>query len=219
MKMRTEYWEGHEIRFVFKDDEWWAIAKDIADALGYSDSNRMTRLMDEDELYVLTKKATPIMWGSLGDAFKFQSKVVLISETGIYEAILNSRRKEAREFKRWVKQLLKMLRAQSGLEGFQVFRMMDKEHQKKISAEIHGNVPNPSKFDHIKVNTVANKVVSSLFGFDKPLKKHEMPPEMLKARQPILEETKDLHILKEKYDLDLSVSETLKKRWLNSQPH
>lgn len=31
--MRTENWMGYEIRFVEKDGEWWAILKDICDAL------------------------------------------------------------------------------------------------------------------------------------------------------------------------------------------
>ena len=31
--MRTESWCGHDIRFVEKNGEWWAILKDICDAL------------------------------------------------------------------------------------------------------------------------------------------------------------------------------------------
>ena len=31
--MRTEIWHGKEIRFVEIDGEWWAILKDICDAL------------------------------------------------------------------------------------------------------------------------------------------------------------------------------------------
>lgn len=221
MMLRIENWEGYEIRFVYVDGEWWAVAKDVADALGYSDTRQMTRRMDEDEVSSFNWKKEQL---ETEDAerfsdYKYKAEVPIISETGIYEAILNSRRKEAREFKRWVKQLLKMLREKSGLEGFQVFLMTDKEHNNKVMAEIQANLPNAKNKDYIKVHQVTNKVVSSLFGFDKPLKKNEMPPEMLKARQPILEEAKDLHIMKEKYGLDFSVSETLKKRWLNSQTH
>lgn len=32
--MRTETWYGHEIRFVEINGEWYAILKDICDALG-----------------------------------------------------------------------------------------------------------------------------------------------------------------------------------------
>lgn len=27
--MKTEIWNGHKIRFVQKEGEWWAVAKDV----------------------------------------------------------------------------------------------------------------------------------------------------------------------------------------------
>jgi len=33
MNMRVEKWKGNEIRFIEKDGEWWAVLKDICDAL------------------------------------------------------------------------------------------------------------------------------------------------------------------------------------------
>ena len=32
--LKVENWNGHEIRFVYKNGEWWAVAKDVAEALG-----------------------------------------------------------------------------------------------------------------------------------------------------------------------------------------
>ena len=32
--MRTELWNGHPIRFVERDGEWWAVATDVCKALG-----------------------------------------------------------------------------------------------------------------------------------------------------------------------------------------
>ena len=32
--MRVESWCGHDIRFIEENGEWWAILKDICDALG-----------------------------------------------------------------------------------------------------------------------------------------------------------------------------------------
>ena len=44
MDMKTENWNGHEIRFVEKEPgEWWGIAKDVADVLRYSNTAVMTR--------------------------------------------------------------------------------------------------------------------------------------------------------------------------------
>lgn len=30
--MKTELWNGYEIRFVEKDEEWWAVAADVTKA-------------------------------------------------------------------------------------------------------------------------------------------------------------------------------------------
>lgn len=31
--MKVEIWTGHKIRFVEKDGKWWAVLKDVCDAL------------------------------------------------------------------------------------------------------------------------------------------------------------------------------------------
>lgn len=123
--IRTEEWNGHRIRFVQHKDEWWAIAKDVAKALGYNHTPSMVRMLDQDE------KGVHILHTPGGN-----QKMTIISETGVYEATWNSRRPEAKEFKKWVKQTIKELRQASGLEGFQVFRMLDKEHQKEIATHL-----------------------------------------------------------------------------------
>lgn len=86
--IRTEEWNGHQIRFVQHKDEWWAIAKDVASALGYNHTPSMVRMLDQDE------KGVHIMHTPGGN-----QKMTIISETGIYEAIWNSRKPEAKDFK------------------------------------------------------------------------------------------------------------------------
>ncbi len=44
--MKTEAWNGYPIRFVEKVGEWWAVAADIANALGYQLTTNMMRLLD-----------------------------------------------------------------------------------------------------------------------------------------------------------------------------
>jgi len=201
--LKIEKWNGHEIRFVWHSGEWWAVAKDVAKALGYRMASDMTRNLDDEE------KGTHIV--RMGEISR---KMTIISETGIYEAILNSRRQEAKEFKRWVKQVIKELRQQIGLEGFHVFRMMDKEHQKQAMGIIKETLGVRAKREHyIKANTVANKAVASKYGFEKLLKKGEMTPEMLRDRQPILEEAAQLTAIKEAFGLDFSVAEAIYKKY------
>lgn len=206
MNIRSENWMGHKIRFVeIEVDEWWAVAKDVSEALGYRDAFNMTRNLDDEEQS--THKV------SMGNITR---RMTIISEMGIYEAVFNSERKEAREFKKWVKQTIKELRKASGLEGFQIFRMLDKEHQKEAMARLKEGFGHPSKPDFIKANTIANKAVSSMFGFPKMIKKDQMSPEMLVCRQEVLDETVNLMSVVEKFNLDIKISETIYGQYTNA---
>ncbi|PTM59581.1 BRO-N domain-containing protein [Desmospora activa] len=201
--MKTEQWSDHEIRFVEVNGEWWAVAKDVAVALGYSRSRDMVRMLREDQ------KGAHLMRTPGGE-----QEVTVISETGIYKAIMRSKRPEAEEFEQWVYKVIKELRYQSGLEGFQVFRMMDKDHQKNAMGVIKETLGIRAEKQHyIKANTVANKAISNKHGHPKMVKKDHMTPEMLKDRQPVLEEAAQLTAIKEAYELDFSVSEAIYKKW------
>ena len=202
MTIRAENWNGHAIRFVEKEPgDWWAVAADVAKALGYRMASDMTRFLEPEE------KDTHNVRTPGGN-----QEMVVISETGIYEAIFNSRRKEAREFKKWIKQVIRELRQASGLEGFQIFRMLDKEHQREAMAKLRAGLRNPVRVDFIKANTIANKAVSTKFGYRKMLKKSQMTPEMLVHRQPILEDTVELMGVVDRFDLPISVSKTIYKK-------
>ncbi|MCC3379869.1 Bro-N domain-containing protein [Paenibacillus farraposensis] len=200
MNIRTETWLGHSIRFVEKvPGEWWAVASDVAKALAYKHTPHMVRMIDDEE-----KDAV-----RLADTIGRKQKYSVISETGIYEAIFNSSRQEAKEFKKWVKGLLKQLRQSTGLEGFQIFRMLDKDHQKEAMQKLRSSLKQPVRVDFIKANTIANKAVSSKYGHPKLLKKDQMTPDMLVTRQEILEDTVDLMGTKERFGLDIAVSQTI----------
>ena len=140
-------------------------------------------------------------------------KISLISELGIYDAIFSSRKPEAKNFKKWVKNMLKELRQATGLEGFQVFRMLDKEHQKEAMAKLKDGLRKPVRVDFIKANTITNKALSNMYGFPKMVKKDEMTPEMLINRQPILDETVELMTVVNKFNLNCSVSEKIYERY------
>lgn len=206
MNIRTENWLGHEIRFVEKvPGEWWAVAKDVATALGYSITPHMVRLIDSEEKDAI----------HLTDTIGRKQKYTIISETGIYEAIFNSQRAEAKDFKKWVKQVLKDIRKVTGLEGFQIFRMLDKEHQKEAMQQLKASLRHPVRVDFIKANTIANKAVSNRFGHPKMLKKEQMTPNMLVIRQDVLDDTVNLMGVKEKFDLDIPVSTTIYGKYAN----
>ncbi|MGM0341606.1 BRO-N domain-containing protein [Enterococcus sp. AZ007] len=197
--MKIENWNGYQIRFVEIHDEWWAVAKDVADALGYAETRNMTKLVPKKYLI------SSILNG-------MNAKSTLISEFGIYKAVFGSHKQEAEEFQEWVFRVIKELRQTTGLEGFQVFRMLDKEHQKQAMDEIQKSFTEVSPKDFIKANTIANKAISNEFGYPKLVKKGDMTPEMLRRRQPILEDTVILMSAKEKFDLPISVSKEVYKK-------
>lgn len=206
--IKVEEWLGNEIRFVEVNNEWWAVAGDVAKALGYRDAPTMTRNIDDED-----KGAHNVCSTSTSKKARKTQKVNIISEFGIYEAILNSRRKEAKEFKKWVKQVIKSLRETVGLEQYEVFRMMDKQIQKEASRFLQDNIEDAKPKHHMKAQAITNKAVSNKFGITPSIKKAEMTPEMLVARQPILNDTAELMVANEKYGLGLSVSN------LPSPPH
>lgn len=196
--MIKQIFDNEEIRFIEKDGEHWAVASDVAKVLGYSVTTNMNRMIDEDD------KGVHIV-STLGG----QQKTTILSEFGIYEAILNSRRDEAKEFKKWVKQILKELRHSSGLESYEVFRMLDKEHQKKAMQVLRGALENDKPINFIKANTIANKAVSTAFGYEKMISKDDMTPTMLEVRQVILDDVVKLTEAKSNFNLDIKVSKSI----------
>lgn len=196
--MRTETWNGYTIRFVEHQGEWWAVLADIAKALDLNPKFIKQRLGDE-----------VVSNNHVADSLGRQQEMLIVNEFGIYETIFSSRKKEAKTFKLWVFEIIKQLRQSTGLEGFQVFRMFDKEHQKKAMNRLVDGLQNATKKDLIKANTIANKAVSDLYGYPKMISKNEMTENMLRDREPILDETVELIKVKEKYGLNFSVSEAI----------
>lgn len=198
--MKIENWNGHRIRFIEIKGEWFAVLKDVCDALGLRSKKTVERLEDE----VLKRGAT------VEDTSGRMQEMILIDEFGIYDTIFRSNKPAAKDFKRWVYGMLKDLRESTGLKGFEVFRMLDKEHQKEMMRELQSGLRHPVRVDFIKANTIANKAISNKHGLPKMVKKDEMTPEMLKEREPILEDTVDLMKAKERFELnDLSVSKKI----------
>ena len=200
--MRKENWNGHGIRFVEVNGEWWAVLKDVCDALGLD--TRMTSRRLEDE--VLKRHV-------VDDSLGRDQEMLIVNEYGIYDTIFRSNKPEAKQFRRWVYDLLKELREADGLAGFQIFRQLDKEHQKAEMKKLRDGLKQPVRVDFIKANTITNKAVSNKHGLPKMVKKGDMTPEMLKVREPILEDTVKLMGMKDEFGLDISVSDAVYKKY------
>ena len=203
-EVKTELWNEHSIRFVQVEDEWWAVGKDVATALGYAKPENaiITHVSNEDKTSSLIQ----------GSGSNYKSKTIIINEFGTYDLVFSSKLPQAKEFKRWVFNVIKQLRDSAGIEGFQIFRTLDKEHQKQMMSNLSKSLKKPVRKDFIKANTIANKAVSTANGYPKMIKKAEMSPTMLAQREAILKDAVELMGMKDKYGLDLSVSKTIYKK-------
>lgn len=138
--MKIENWCGHEIRFVELKGEWYAVLKDICDALSLRTDAVASRL-DPDMLErTAIRTSDPVSTGVTSDnpsrvvrsrARKTQFMLV-VNEEGIYEALFASKRLEARKFRRWSASVMRKLRETIGLEGYQVMDMTKPEVQADI---------------------------------------------------------------------------------------
>lgn len=81
-----------EIRAVLIDGEPWFFATDVCTGLGISNATNAMKRLDDDEVALYSVKG--LSRGNEAGNF--------VSEHGLYHLILGSRKKEAREFKRWV---------------------------------------------------------------------------------------------------------------------
>lgn len=131
--LKIENWCGYDIRFIEKNGEWWAILKDVCDALQLRtdkvasrlDPNMLTRVSVESSSnplkVVRSKGDNKTRW------------MLAVNELGIYEALFASRKLEARKFRVWTGTVMKKLRKCVGLEGYEVMRMADSEIQEDIN--------------------------------------------------------------------------------------
>ena len=86
-----QFKQQQEVRAVLIDGEPWFVAGDVAGALAYTEATKMTRILDDDEkgLHIVETLGGP-------------QEVLVINESGLYSAILRSRKPEAKAFKKWV---------------------------------------------------------------------------------------------------------------------
>ena len=85
-------YEGREIRVV-KDEQGdaWFVAADVCAVLQLPETHKAVARLDEDEK---DRNSIPTLGGS--------QSMTVVSESGLYNLVLGSRKAEAKRFKRWV---------------------------------------------------------------------------------------------------------------------
>lgn len=84
------------MRTVVIDDEPWFVGKDVAEALGYSDTkSALADHVDDDDKQIIQR-------GQIATLEIPNRGLTIINESGLYGLILSSKLPTAKQFKRWV---------------------------------------------------------------------------------------------------------------------
>jgi len=111
------------VRVVLVEGEPWWVATDISNALSYAEAKDMTRNLDEDEK---GRQIVPTLGG--------EQELLVINESGLYSAILRSRKASAKRFKKWVtSEVLPSIRKNGAY-------VMPAEQQAEPSAPVSANI-------------------------------------------------------------------------------
>lgn len=144
--IRIENWRGYDIRFVEINGEWWAILKDICDALSLRTDGVAQRLHPDMLERVLVDIFNHSSNGVRSDSTPVETRLntrrpgenktrwmLAVNEAGIYQALFASRKLEARKFQLWTFDVLKKLRSHVGLQQYEVMRMTEPDIQDQIA--------------------------------------------------------------------------------------
>jgi prophage antirepressor-like protein len=83
--------QNNEVRMIIKDNQPWFVAKDVCDVLEIVNSRKALSALDDDEKGVTNSY-------TLGGS----QEMATINESGLYHLIFKSRKKVAKEFRKWV---------------------------------------------------------------------------------------------------------------------
>lgn len=91
-----QFTPSFQLRVIDIHGQPWFVAADVAEALDYRNAPDMVRMLDEDEA------ATHNLRIRSDNGVEQVRQVTIINESGLYSAILRSRKPEAKRFKKWV---------------------------------------------------------------------------------------------------------------------
>ena len=92
------------VRTVELDGEPWLVGKDVAQALGYSDTDQALRKhVDEEDKKILTRQNDGLAGGSGNATFGISTRgIIILNESGHYSLVLSSKLPKANQFRRQV---------------------------------------------------------------------------------------------------------------------
>ena len=114
------------VRVQVINGEPWFVAKDVCDALTLENSRKATASLDDDE-----KRVSPIVTPS------GTQQMTIVNESGLYNLIFQSRKAEARAFRKWVTgEVLPTLRKTGRYELKRKTEVVRRTRGERVNAEI-----------------------------------------------------------------------------------
>ncbi|MDR2172669.1 MAG: hypothetical protein LBE32_00420 [Burkholderiales bacterium] len=80
------------VRTIDRNGQIWFVADDVAKAVNYKTAEQLTRMLDADERSTLKE----------GSSNGIDKRLAIINESGLYHALIKSRKPEAKKFRKWV---------------------------------------------------------------------------------------------------------------------
>ena len=128
MEIRHDSWRGNDIRFVNVNGEWYAVLKDVCDALGISNPSLVRYRIplqyiekvsiSESDLYS-TKVTSDVDSTDVTSRARHSQTMLVVNNRGIYHAFLGSRKLEAQKFVEWMLGVIEREQEQQGYEDYE----------------------------------------------------------------------------------------------------
>lgn len=157
----------YPIRFVKVNNIWYAVLKDVCDAVGLKSWHVAQRVKPK----FLLKRSVPCTFPKdnlvsndvMSKPYHDTHIMLLVSEQGIYEVFEGGRKLKARKFREWWTEMVMKLREAIGLEAFQVMDMLDEKVQNHISKQLDKVLPEFDPYlDNIYFDETTGKLMQSI---------------------------------------------------------
>ena len=134
MLVKTEEWNGHQIRFIQMGNEWWALLKDVCRPLGLRTFKVSQQIPKEYLKKVLIETSMLKEYKTSKKGQRKTQQMLVINELGIYQMFYRSKKPEAINFRVWSGTVMKKLRDKVGLPQYEVMHMLDEEIRDEIDS-------------------------------------------------------------------------------------
>lgn len=130
--MTVVNWYGNDIRFICINGDWYAVLKDICDAVGISTRDARDRINPGDMLKESVEVSDVDTTHNRYAGNNIHRQMLLVNEYGIYDVLFTSRKLEAQKFRRWVFDVLKEIRRGANMEVYDIPELVTEDPKKVI---------------------------------------------------------------------------------------